>query len=191
MGRCVLKKVMEKCFKLQQEFWKDQFNSYPKAPYMEEFDELFIENSTDEEGYAEWKPIEQNTKIEENIIEKTLGIKLNSELKEFYSSYCFMQLIGKMGNGTIVNIDGIPSKKINEYILEKYIDSSQVDKYGIFTGKYDLFELGSATIDGNDGFLVCFDNIKGSVLFIYFVEKKIYDIGMSLNGLLNSFMEVY
>lgn len=186
-----IKEVMEKCFKMQQEFWKDNFNSYPKTPYMEEFNELFIENSIDEEGYAEWKPIEQNTKIEENKIEKTLGLKLNLELKEFYSSYCFMQLIGKMRNGTIVYFDKIPSKKINEYILEKYIDSSQVEKYDIFKSKCDLFELGSATIDGNDGFLVCFDNIKGSVLFIYFVEKKVYDIGMSLYDLLNSFMEVY
>ena len=102
-----------------------------------------------------------------------------------------MQLIGKMENGTIINFDRIPLMKINEYILEQYIDSSQVDKYGFFSGKYDLFELGSATIDGNDGFLVCFDNNKGSVLFIYFVEKKVYDIGMSLYDLLNSFMEVY
>ena len=186
-----IKIVMEKCFKLQQEFWKNRFESYPKVPYMEEFDELFIDNSIDEEGYAEWKPIEQKTKIEMTKIENTLGLTLSAELKEFYSAYCFMQLIGKMSDGTIIYLDRIPSKDINEYILEKYIDGRQVEKNGIFTGKCDLFKIGSATIDGNDGFLVCFDNNKGSVLLIYFAEQIVYDMGMSLYDLLNSFTEVY
>lgn len=189
-----IKVAMDKCFKMQQEFWMKTFQTYPKVPHVEQFNsnEMFIQDTIDEEGYAQWKPQKQNFHVNENIIENALGIKLNNQLKEYYSAYCFMQLIGKMNNGIIVYLDKILyGCNINECIIEKYIERSVVKKYCSNLETYDLFEIGSAEIDGNDEYIVCFDNDSGKVLFICFIEQQIYDLNMTLFDLLEAFVEVY
>lgn len=79
-----VKDAMKKCFEMQSDFWKTVFNSNPKFPYIEEFnnDELFIKDTMDKEGYAEWKPKEQPLSIDEDLIANKLGIQLHPELKD-------------------------------------------------------------------------------------------------------------
>lgn len=189
-----IKDAMKKCFEMQSDFWQTVFNSNPKFPYREEFnnDELFIKDTIDKEGYAEWKPREQVLSIDENTIANKLGIKLHPELKEFYSSYCFLQLTGKMSDETIIEFDRISfGCDINQHIIENHIDKEQVKEYCSDLAEFDLFELGSATVDENDGYLICFDNTRGKVLLIYFVEQLVRDLNMTLCDLLNSFTDVY
>lgn len=188
-----VREEMKKCFERKIGFWQKQFNSYPKVPYVKEYDTgLYIDNTIDEEGYVEWKPQEQNSQINEKLIELKLGVKLSDELAEFYSAYCFMELIGKLDSGIMINFDRILyGYDINEYIIQKHIENEKVREYCADFCKYDLFELGSAFVHGNDGYLICYDNNSGKVLLIYFVEKEVLDLDMSLCELLNSFVEVF
>lgn len=189
-----LKEKMKKCFEMQLKFWQRQFNSYPKVPYVDEFenDKLFINGLVDEEGYIEWQPKEQISLVDDEIIGKQIGVKLNLQLIEFYSSYCFLELIGKMDNGIIINFDRIPfGCNINEYIVQKYISNDKMKEYYIDFNKYDLFEIGSAIVDENDGYLACFDNNSGKVLLVYFVEGVILDLNVSICDMLDLFVEVY
>lgn len=189
-----IKEQMEKCFAMQHGFWQKQFNTYPKVPYVEEFEnnELFINNLVDKEGYIEWQPKEQILSIKKEIIKSRIGVELIPQLVEFYSSYCFLELIGKMENGITVIFDRIPfGCDINEYIIQKYLDDNKVKEYCAEFNKYDLFEIGNAIVEGNDEYLVCFDNKSGKVLLIYFVEQIVLDLNITLYDLFNLFIEVY
>ncbi|MCM1500087.1 MAG: SecY-interacting protein Syd [Clostridium sp.] len=189
-----LKEKMKKCFGMQLEFWQRQFDSYPKTPYVDEFEnsKLYINDLVDEEGYIEWQPKEQVSLVDDKIIEKKIGIKLNLQLIEFYSSYCFLELIGRMDSGIVINFDRIPfGCNINEYIVQKYISTDNMKEYHYDFNKYQLFEIGSAIVDGNDAYLACFDNYSGKVLLVYFVEGVVLDLNMSLCDIFDLFVEVY
>lgn len=87
----------------------------------------------------EWQPKEQVSLVDDEIIEKKIGVKLNLQLIEFYSSYCFLELIGKMDSGIVINFDRIPfGCNINEYIVQKYISSDKMKEYYDDFNKYEL-----------------------------------------------------
>lgn len=189
-----LKEKMKRCFEMQREFWQRQFDSYPKVPFIDEFEnnKLYINDLVDEEGYIEWQPKEQISLVDDEIIGKKIGFKLNVQLKEFYSSYCFLELIGKMDSGVVINLDRIPfGCNINEYIVQKHISNDKMKEYHDNFNKYELFEIGSAVVDGNDAYLACFDNYSGKVLLVYFVEGVVLDLNMSLCDMFDLFVEVY
>jgi len=189
-----IKKSMETCFEMQHIFWKTTFQSYPKVPYTNEFNNasMYIENSLDEEGYVQWQPCEQTGCINEDIIEKRLGIKLNVQLKEFYSAFCFLQLVGKMRDGIVIDFDKISfGRDITEQMIEKYIACEVVKQYLEQEKNYELFQLGIASVDENDGYTVCFDNQSGNVLLINFEDELVVDLNISLSELFNLFVEVY
>lgn len=189
-----IKAAMEECFRKQREFWKKTFNSFPKAPFADLHNnkELYIENKIDEYDYAEWQPKEQDSEIDEKRIEEVLGIRLRDELKEFYSAYSFLDLIGKMNNDIVIDFYAIPfGFDINDYIIGKHIESNEIRQFGEVFDKYDLFELGCASMKEMDGYAVCFDNNSGKIFLIYAVEQRIYDLNMTLYEMLNSFVEVF
>lgn len=186
-----LKIAITKCFERQASFWKSQFSSNPRFPYVATDDIFFIKNTIDEEGYAEWKTLSQTMNIETEVIEKILGVKLHSQLKDYYSSYGFMQLIGKLSDEIIIDFIKIPFGVSSNYIAEKHINTNVMKKYGIDYEKYDLFEIGYATVEGNDGYLTCVDNNTGNVLLIHLVDQIVCELNLTLSDLFNSFVEVY
>lgn len=103
-----------------------------------------------------------------------------------------MQLIGKLNDKIMIEFNNIPfGFNIIERIIENHIDNKVVSEYFDNLDNSDLFEIGTATIDGNDGYLLCFDNNSGNVYLVYFVEKMICDLNMSLYELFDAFMEMY
>lgn len=159
-----MKKLLKQYFLRLEELYLNTFNTKPASPYFDNCN-LFV-STPDEEGYAEWLPIE----IEHIDLENKE--KLSKELIEFYSSYYYLNLSGEykdivfyFGNDMHTN------ETINKAIKAAIADG----KYYFEDEEYIL--IGNACKDGNDDLLVFYDN-KNEIVFLYDQDfnKKTEDI---------------
>lgn len=98
-----------------------------------------------------------------------------------------MQLIGKLNEKIMIEFYNIPC---GSNIIENNINNNVVSEYFDNLDNSDFLEIGIATVYGNDGYLLCLDNNSGNVYLVYFVEKIICDLNMTLYELFDTFMEV-
>lgn len=187
-----MKEALANCFERKIKFWREEMGSNPKFPCEQEEmgNGLFVDGTIDDEGYAEWMPRVQNEKINFEEVEQKLGFSLNSKLKDYFCGYWFMELIGRYSNTTIY-FHSIPyNANISKKILESHIIPEVLEKLG-FESSRQLFEIGTAEIDGNDEYVVCIDNERDRVIYIYYPESIVIDSEKSLDTIINSFEEVF
>lgn len=94
----------------------------PKVAYVKQCDlnGIYIKESLDEYGYAEWQPVLQEESHDFKKIETELGFSINPDLKSFFSTYWFMQIYGSY-NGYNLFIDKIPPNcNIERFIFASY-----------------------------------------------------------------------
>lgn len=189
-----MKEAFDICFKKQKDFWNKQFGNGPKCPYSGNKiseDDLFIEGTIDNEGYAEWKPKLQTQTVDFETIENELGFKLHLQLKEYFSTYWFMNLVGRI-NDITVYFKALPCKlNVETAIKESYINPSITEECKISLNDVALFNLGTVDVAGNDSYTFCFDNNTAEVMYIDFVDSQIRYAKITLEELMESLREVF
>ena len=98
-------------------------------------------------------------------VEEKIGFKLREELKAFYSTYLFLHLSGEYSNIALY-FDNIKSKDF----IEKRVTVAQKDGSYYFSGT-EIFAIGSAEQNGDDAYVLFYDNKTGRV-FIYENDTK-------------------
>ena len=109
-------------FKKLANNYQKTFNSKPTVSYTEKIDKEFFVSDVDSDGYVEWQPIEVVEKKDWTQIETKLGFNLSKDLKEYYSSYLFLELQGDIDNITL-NFYPLENKnEIDNVIYQHFID---------------------------------------------------------------------
>ena len=191
MDKMSVKEHLEMCFDKKLRFWKETFNSNPKIPYIAEIDNnIFIEGTVDDEGYAQWLPIMQTRAIDFVSFENKLGFKLHEQMKEYLSSHWFLELIGRMANDITIyfnkvsDMDDIYSLLFSELNADTYLITR-----GITSGR-KLLLIGMATIKGDDSNAIYFDNETAEMIFIN-SDNNILSSGWTLEEMLGLFESVF
>lgn len=141
---------------------KDNTGHMPKVAYVKQCDlkEIYIMSSLDGYGYAEWQPILQTEPVDFESIEKELKLTIHPHLKEYFSTYWFMQLGGDVeGNGYCLT--RIPPNINIPLLVKKCRQEGNIDYLnGVF------FTIGDADIDGNQDCGLYVNNNNGEVICV-------------------------
>lgn len=147
--------------------WITKRSSYPMVSYDEDKISNLYFGELDEDDDIQWKYAPNNKNINFEILEDEYGIQINHELKEFYSSYLFLQLEG-FYNEELIWIDPITDH--TDIISEiKYC----FDVEGAYNVKIGLF--------GNLSLPIYVEAQTGKVVVIEREKNKQYCLTQSIS----------
>ena len=158
----------------------------PKAPCNEDKypTGLFLMDTLDENGYAQWKPKLQENAVSFENIEKELGFKIHPQIKEYLSTYWFLALDGRLQtqkNKIVLRLNGLtPYNDLNERIVSGF-DNEQSH----YLSDHKYFLIGTyCMIDGNDSYLIHVNNDTGEVTAVEVMDKISITLANSIEELL-------
>jgi hypothetical protein len=151
--------AMNTYFKKLKALYKEKFGTAPSFPYDEDAVHGLFCSAPDEDGYALWQPKMASP------VEASVGAMLCPELAEFYGSWYFLQMNGRIGN-----ID------IDFFAFDSRPSATEAAKSALADGKYYFPQencalIASCTLDGADGLLMFYDQNSGKV-FIYDADRN-------------------
>lgn len=158
----------------------------PKAPCNEDKypTGLFLMDTLDENGYAQWKPKLQENAVSFENIEKELGFKIHPQIKDYLSTYWFLALDGRLQtqkNKIVLRLNGLtPYNDLNERIVSSF-DNEQSH----YLSDHKYFLIGTyCMIDGNDSYLIHVNNDTGEVTAVEVMDKISITLANSIEELL-------
>ena len=143
-----MKEALENYFTRLESSCQNKNGCMPKTVYVEKCDlhGIYIKSSLDHEGYAEWKPILQNQFIDFEQIEKELGFKINEQIKQFFTTYWFMQMDGNYNGNECYFNKIVPNADIRDIIFKSH-HSGNID----YMKPHNYFHIGDVdNIDHED-----------------------------------------
>jgi len=160
----------------EKEFFK-KFNKYPSIPYSERWNKDLLIGEPDSSKWIRWQPIVQNKVIDWKLLESEIGFKLRDEIKDYFSSYYFFRIESMIEN---IMLD---LKKISSFeeVTKNVIIWANTAKIA-FPEKH-CFEIGTAKIDGDDGYYIFIDNDTGKVFCQEFDKMNKVDLADSIGHL--------
>lgn len=192
-----MKEAFDIYFNKLNDYWQRTKGCYPKTVYIEKCDKhsIYIPG-TIQNGYAQWRPILQTEPVDFELIEKELEITIHVHLKEYFSTYWFMQLGGDAeGNGYYLG--RIPPNTNIPMFVKKCRQEGDIDYLnGVF------FAIGDADINGNQDCGLYVNNDNGEVICVDWdlvrhhnfqipLSETSFKIANSLVELITNFEEVY
>lgn len=168
-----IKKALERYFKELLYVWEKEYVTYPKAPWDEDIDSKLYLSDPDEEEYVYWKPIEKVNLEDFSEIEKVLGLKIHSSIKEYFNSYWFLNLQGFYGS-RLVNLEPVePGKCVLEFFqaMKQYEENNGRELRYIQIGFISPEDM-TISVDNKTGqiFLEDFETEENEVLANSLVE---------------------
>lgn len=158
----------------------------PKAPCQEEKypTGLFLLDTLDDNGYAQWKPRLQEKAISFENIEKKLGFPIHPQIKEYLSTYWFLALDGRIQTQSrkiVLRLNGLtPYNDLDERIISGF-DNEQTH----YLSDHKYFLIGTyCMIDGNDSYLIHVNNDTGEVTAVEVIDKISIKLADSIEELL-------
>lgn len=158
----------------------------PKAPCNEEKypTGLFLMDTLDDNGYAQWKPKLQENAVSFENIEKELGFTIHPQIKDYLSTYWFLALDGRLQtqkNKIVLRLNGLtPYNDLNERIVSGF-DNEQSH----YLSDHKYFLIGTyCMIDGNDSYLIHVNNDTGEVTAVEVMDKISITLANSIEELL-------
>ena len=167
-----MKNAFEIYFKKQHEYWQSRYATFPQVPYNKSIDERMIIQNTKKDGYIQWQPIPQDTGVCFSNLEKKLNLTIHPRIKEYFSSYWFLSMVGKVAEGNL-EFTAIPYG-IN---IVGLVEESYSHGVGKFPNGGVNFELGSAIIDDDDSFLIYVNNNNASIKCLQPEDKTVIVFG--------------
>lgn len=158
----------------------------PKAPCNEaKFPTgLFLLETLDENGYAQWKPKLQEKPVSFEKVEKVLGFSIHPQIKEFLSTYWFLALDARLqtsSDNVILRLDGLTPY----IVLDERIESGFNNEQTHYLSDHKYFLLGSyCVISGNDSYLIQVNNDTGEVTAVDVMDKRSVKLADSIEELL-------
>lgn len=160
-----MKEAFDTYFKKLKELSNSVFERNPITIYIDGMNEKIVDSELDEDGYVEWKPVEQENVVDWSRIEGEVGFSLAKELKAYYSVYSFPLLVGRyedcnfyfygVNNTETVEMSVLKARRDGEY----YFPESQI------------FLIGGADVGTDDNYFLFYNNKDNSV-FCYESETK-------------------
>lgn len=156
-----------------------------KKPYIEKLShtQLYLPETLDNEGYAEWKPVFQDKPADFAAAESALGFRVSEQIREYLSTYWFLPLDGHFSSefGIIgLSLDMlVPDTDIAELFAVNFNfeDTNYIKEH-------NWLKIGVCSIDGDDGWLVMADNDTDEVLAVQPLDRKTVHLADSIEELL-------
>lgn len=158
----------------------------PKAPCDESFRPtgLFLLDTLDNKGYAQWKPRLQDKIFSFDNVEKELGFSIHTQIKEFLSTYYFLSLDGKIQSSrgkVTLRLNGITPYTVLDRLIIYNFDSEETH----FMHDCKYFLIGTyCMIGGNDSYLVQVNNDTGEVTAVDVMDRISVKLADSIEELL-------
>ena len=143
------------------------FRSLPLASFRDGVDPRRVLTPPDDEGLVAWKIVKQSHNHDWPSLEHQLGFPLTSDLKDYYSSYLFLQLSGRIDKILLYFEPIYNEKSITDLIRRQFFDGQYAFP------QTQIFLIGAAIVDGNDSYSIYFDNTKNK-LFLFDPDSKQY-----------------
>ncbi len=158
----------------------------PQAPCNEERRPtgLFLLETLNDNGYAQWKPKLQDKPFSFENVEKELGFSINPQIKEFLSTYWFLAL-----EAEILTAESKISFTLNGVTPYTYLEDVLLHNFNCSEAHYlndhNYFLLGTyCKIDGVDSYLVQVNNDTGEVTAVEVMDKRSVHLADSIEELL-------
>lgn len=152
---------------------------------------LFLMETLNAGGYAEWKPKLQDHPVSFDNIEQLLGFSIHPQIKSYFSTYWFLPLEATYHlNQKEIDFCIIG---INQYSsLETIIKDNFNFEGAHYLSDHNYFLLGTyCNIDGNDSYLVEVNNETGEVMAVEVQEKKSMKLADSIEELLKNMKGIW
>lgn len=160
----MIKEAINQYYNKLDDLWNQRRNTHPRVPYNNEIPKEMYIGDSNESGYISWKIIDNKEQVDFNEIQKEIGLELHNDIKEYFTSYFFMKMVGSVGE-IIVSLTPItPLVDIKHFIIKRNKIAEDIGR------NTNLIEIGLAEIDGVDNLLLCIDNSTGKVIWLD-VEK--------------------
>jgi len=99
------------------------------------------------------------------VVEENLGFALCEELKAYYSSYLFLSMSGKFGSADLYFQPISSQENLVGIISQQFKDGQNAFP------NTQIFLIGNAIINNNDGYYIYYDNVTSKV-FCYEMETQ-------------------
>ncbi len=145
---------------------------------------LFLLETLDDNGYAQWKPKLQEKPVSFDSVEKKLGFSIHPQIKDFLSTYWFLALDGRIqtpDEKVILRLNGLtPYSNLDNRIIYDF-DSKETH----YLHEHKYFLIGTfCSIGGNDSYLVQVNNNTGEVTAVDVMDKRSVKLANSIEDLL-------
>lgn len=188
-----MKEAFDTFFEEMTQGYMNEWGCPPKAPCNEKRRPtgLFLLETKDNEGYAQWKPRLQDKSIPFEEIEKELGFSIHPQIKDFLSTYYFLGLEGKIQNSSVkvsLCLNGItPYTDITERIKSDF-DNEETH----YLSDHKYFLIGTyCRIDGVDSYLVQVNNDTSEVTAVEVMDKRSVKLADSIEELLMNMKSIW
>jgi SecY interacting protein Syd len=157
-----VKLAMERYFDKLQSIYSKKSPPYPQTPYNEDVDDFIYVGEPDEYEWISWKPVVKSEKHDLAELSNRLNVEIHPSVKEYYNSFWFCSLGGKIGEFRIQLDEVLPNVE-----LETFIDNL----IGYKAAHNGLIENIPVGVETNQSLLVVVDNKTGEV------KLEDYEIG--------------
>lgn len=164
-------------FSKLESIYKDILGTKPTICYTGTLNKTLLPATAKQGEEVEWQAVMQNEKTDFEKLEKIFKFRINDELKEYYSTYCFFYITGNV-EGTYIRLYSVGAEKS----VETSIRQNHTD------GKYDfkasqIFLIGTAMVCDDDNYFVYYNNETKEVFCYDSQTKNHVTIAKSLKDL--------
>ena len=159
-----MKKLILNYLKKYFNYWQHKTGFLPKVPFDEEADTTLYIGEVDEYGYIQWMYQENTEEVDFKKWENEVKGELRNEIKEYISSYKFLELVGFLDENIVYfnminNYEEICLEEREKYLKEikKSADIKDLKALEncIEIGSYhSIFEM---YFDNNNGNIIVYD----------------------------------
>lgn len=181
-----MKEAFDTFFEKMTQDYINEWGVPPQAPCNEKRRPtgLFLLETKNNEGYAQWKPRLQEKPVSFDNIEKKLGFIIHPQIKAYFSTYWFLPLEAKIltENGKIsFTLSGItPYTSLEDILIHNF---NCIGAH--YLTDHNYFLLGTyCKIDGVDSYLVQVNNDTGEVTAVEVMDKRSVKLADSIENLL-------
>lgn len=170
-----MKETLRKYFDNLLDIYQRKHNSLPKTCIQDDAADFIYLNKSDDD-WAEWKPIEKTIFTDFSKLEKTLETQIHQSIKDYYNSFWFCNLGGKIGENFIELFAVLPNIECQE--IEYYLNGYQTAH-----GHLKFTPIGLET---KQSLLVVVENKTGEVFIEDFEVNSFEKIADSLEELISN-----
>ncbi len=181
-----MKEAFDVFFEEMTQNYINEWGTPPQAPCNESKHPtgLFLLDTLNDDGYAQWKPQLQDKIVYFDNVEKELGFYIHTQIKEFLSTYWFLSLDGiiQSSRGKVnLRLNGITPYVVLDKLIINNFDNEETH----FLHDHKYFLIGTyCMIGGNDSYLVQVNNDTGEVTAVDVMEKISVKLADSIEQLL-------
>lgn len=181
-----MKEAFDIFFEEMTQNYLNEWGVPPQAPCNEKRRPtgLFLLETKNSEGYAQWKPRLQENPVSFDNVENKLGFKINPQIKEYFSTYWFLPLEAKIltaDSKISFTLIGVTPYTSLEDVLLRNFNCSEAQ----YLNDHNYFLLGTyCKIDGVDSYLVQVNNDTGEVTAVEVMDRVSIKLANSIEELL-------